>query len=177
MESGPPRIAAVLMLMFEADGEDYVVFTRRTEEVKTHKGQISLPGGHWETTDPSLVHTALRETEEELGIPTEKITVIGELADVFTVVSNFVIKPYVGRIDERPDYRPDPVEVAEVIEVPLFALRNPDIYWSEEREGPGGMREIHFFRYGEYVIWGATARILKHFLDSGFSAVTPESRD
>ncbi len=171
MESGPPRIAAVLMLMFEEDGEDRVIFTRRTEEVKSHKGQISLPGGHWEASDSSLVETALRETQEELGIPPQGIQLEGELPDVFTVVSNFIIKPFVGRLAKRPEYRPDPIEVAEIIEVPLVALRNPDIYWSEERQGPDGPREVHFFKYGEHVIWGATARILREFLDSGFSAI------
>lgn len=169
MESGPPRIAAVLMLMFEENGEDYVIFTRRTEEVKTHKGQISFPGGHREAEDASLVDTALRETEEELGIAPESILIEGELPEVFTVVSNFLIKPYVGTVPTRPAYVPDPIEVAEVIEVPLTALRNPDVYWTESRSGPWGTHEVHFFRYGDYVIWGATGRILRHFLDSGFA--------
>ena len=169
MVSGPPRIAAVMMLMFPEDGEDYVIFTRRTEEVKTHKGQISFPGGHWESSDPSLAYTALRETEEELGIRPESIRLVGELPEVFTVVSNFVIKPYVGRLAGRPSYVADPIEVAEVIEVPLVALRNPDIYWTEARGGPENSRQVHFFRYGDYVIWGATGRILREFLDSGYS--------
>ncbi len=175
MQTEPPRPAAVLMLLFEAAGEDHIVFTRRTERVATHKGQISLPGGAWEPTDQSLLHTALRETEEELGVSPHQIQVIGELPNVFTAVSNFVIKPFVGRLAKHPEYRPDPQEVAEVIEVPLSVLRNPDIYWMEERLEPGGARGVHFYRYGDHIIWGATARILKQFLETGPSSLAADT--
>jgi 8-oxo-dGTP pyrophosphatase MutT (NUDIX family) len=163
----PPRDSAVMLLLFQQDGEDHIIFTRRTEQVATHKGQISLPGGAAEPTDESLLHTALRETEEELGITPDKITVLAELEDVFTVVTNFVIRPFVGRLSSRPVYHPDPAEVAEVIEVPVSALRNPDFHWQEERTGPFGPRWIHFFKYQHHIIWGATARILTHFLENG----------
>lgn len=171
MRSGSLRTSAVLMLLFPVDGEDHIIFTRRTEGVKTHKGQISLPGGQWEPSDGSLLETALRETEEELGIPRADIQVIGRLPDVFTVVSNFIITPFVGRLKGRPSYRTDPVEVAAVIEVPESRIREPEIYWTEQREGPEGSREIHFFKYGETIIWGATAKILREFLDNGFTAL------
>jgi hypothetical protein len=98
------------------------------------------------------------------------VRILGELDDVFTVVSNFLIKPYVARVSARPSYSPDPGEVAEVIEVPLRELGNPGIYWTEERIVPGGeRRDVHFFKPGDHVIWGATARILKLFLESEFS--------
>lgn len=165
MESGiPPRHSAVLLLLFQDNGEDYIVFTRRTELVATHKGQISLPGGAVEPFDESFLHTALRETEEELGIAPDQLTVVGELESVYTVVSNFVIKPFIARLASRPTYRPDPSEVAEVIEVPVSALRDPAIYWQEERSSPEGPRAVHFFKYDQHIIWGATARILTHFL-------------
>lgn len=160
----PPRRSAVLLLLFPERNEDYIVFTRRTEQVATHKGQISLPGGSEEPFDGSLLQTALRETEEELGIPPDQVTVVGELEAVPTVVSNFIIKPFVARLGARPIYHPDPIEVAEVIEVPVSALRSPEIHWLEERPTPYGSRAVHFFKYGQYVIWGATARILTHFL-------------
>lgn len=174
MESGPPRKSAVMMLLFPDHGEDHIIFTRRTEEVKTHKGQISLPGGQTEPADRSLLQTALRETEEELGIPAADIEVVGQLADVLTVVSNFTIRPFVGRLKVRPSYRIDPVEVAEVIEVPESRLRDPQIYWTEKRGESGEAREIHFFKYGGTVIWGATAKILREFLDSGYSMLSPD---
>ena len=160
----PPRRSAVLLLLFRDGQEDYIVFTRRTDNVASHKGQISLPGGAVEPFDESLLHTALRETEEELGITRNQITVVGDLEPVYTVVSNFIIKPFVARLASRPDYRPDPIEVAEVIEVPVSALRDPTIYWQEERLGPDGPKAVHFFRYNQHLIWGATARILTLFL-------------
>ena len=163
-----PRRSAVLLLLFRDGNEDYIVFTRRTENVATHKGQISLPGGAVEPFDESPLQTALRETREELGIRPDQVTVVGELEPVYTVVSNFIIKPFVARLASRPNYRPDPIEVAEIIEVPLSALRNPDIYWQEERLGPDGPKAVHFFKYNQHVIWGATARILTHFLANSY---------
>lgn len=168
MEATTPRASAVLLLLFQLDGEDHIVFTRRTEHVATHKGQISLPGGAAEPTDSSLLDTALRETEEELGIPRDQVSVLGQLDDVDTVVSNFVIRTFVARLAARPLYRPEVSEVAEVIEVPVSALRDPGTHWQEERSGPFGPRSVDFFKYGEHVIWGATARILTLFLRSGF---------
>lgn len=171
MASAPPRIAAVLLLLFQREGEDYVVLTRRTDTVATHKGQISLPGGMREDDDESLLQTALRETREELGIDTGQVEIVGQLAEVPTVVSNFLVTPFVARLAGPPAYRPDPGEVAEVIEVPLSALRNPDNFWEEVVvvEGAGEKRKAYFFRYGEHIIWGATARILKHYLDTRLS--------
>lgn len=168
MAAIPPRRSAVLLLLFQDDGEDYIVFTRRTEHVATHKGQISLPGGAAEPFDESLQRTALRETEEELGITPGQVTVVGELEAVPTVVSNFIIKPFVARLASRPAYRPDPAEVAEVIEVPVSALRDPAIHWQEERPGPYGPRAVHFFKYDQHIIWGATAHILTHFLANSY---------
>ena len=166
MEVTPPRMSAVLLLLFQRDGEDWLILTRRSREVATHKGQISLPGGAWEADDESLLHTALRETREELGIPADQIKVLGRLEDVFTVVSNFNITPFVARLESVPSYVTDDREVAEVIEMPLSHLKSPDLFWSEERDGPEGHREVYFFRYGENVVWGATAKILKQFLDA-----------
>ena len=166
MASAPPRIAAVLLLLFQRDGEDHIVLTRRTDAVATHKGQISLPGGMREDGDESLLQTALRETREELGIDTSQVEVLGQLAEVPTVVSNFLVTPFVARLAGPPAYRPHPGEVAEVIEVPLSALRNPDNFWEEETERAGERWKAYFFRYGEHIIWGATARILKHYLDT-----------
>lgn len=162
----PPRSSAVLLLLFQRGGEDWLILTRRSHEVATHKGHISLPGGVREDYDESLLHTALRETREELGIPEEQIEVLGRLEDVFTVVSNFNITPFVARLGYVPSYVTDAREVAEVIEMPLSHLRTADLFWSEEIAGTEGHREVYFFRYGENVVWGATAKILKQFLDA-----------
>ena len=116
-----PRPAAVLLLLYPdpTGGADTIVFTRRPEEMRHHPGQISLPGGSREPEDADAVATALREAQEELAIPPSAVQVIATLEPVFTVVSNYLITPVVGRAAARPAFVADPREVAEVIEVPL----------------------------------------------------------
>ncbi len=162
----PPRQAAVLLLLYPdpATGAETIVFTRRPETLSRHAGQISLPGGSIDPADAGPPAAALREAEEELGIPSAAVTVIGTLAPVHTVVSNYLITPVVGRAAARPAFRPNPAEVAEVIEVPVAGLRDPTIYRSEQRDTPFGRLDVHFYQYGPYNIWGATARILQIFL-------------
>jgi 8-oxo-dGTP pyrophosphatase MutT (NUDIX family) len=162
-----PRYAAVLLILFDRDGETYTVLTRRTEMVATHKGQISLPGGMREPLDDSLLRTALRETHEELGIDPSLLEVVEQLPDVDTVVSNFTVTPFVARLSTPPEYRPHPGEVAEVLEVPISALLSAGSCAEEEWPGPDGAGTVrrYVFRYGEHVIWGATARILREFLN------------
>jgi 8-oxo-dGTP pyrophosphatase MutT (NUDIX family) len=166
MADTTPRSSAVLLLTFDRDGETYVVLTKRTDDLANHSGQVSLPGGAWEPHDSSLLATALRETREELGIELDQVQILGQLQDVYTPVSNFNITPFVARLAAPPQYQPDLAEVAAVIEVPLAAVRDRSIWWEEERPEPeGGKRKVYFFRYGDHVIWGATARILKQFVD------------
>jgi len=162
----PPRIAAVLILQFQRAGESYIVLTKRTENVSTHKGQISLPGGNREPQDATLLETALRETQEEIGIARERLKVIGQLDGVYTAGGNFSISPFIAQLDGPPSFSPYPREVAEVIELPLSIFDEPCLFWEEERIGPGDepRRRVFFFRYAGHVIWGATARILKDYL-------------
>ena len=129
--------------------------------------RFSLPGGGIEPTDADATAAALREAQEELGIPPADVTVTGALAPVHTVVSNYLITPVIGRAAARPAFRPNPAEVAEVIEAPLSALRDPDIYRRELRETAWGTFDIHYYQFGPYNIWGATARILQLFLENG----------
>ncbi len=150
--------------MIEKDGEPHIIFTKRTDLMPYHKSQISLPGGTVETTDESLLHTALRETEEELGIRPEHIEVLGQLSTINISVSGFDVTPFVGRLAVKPVYRPAPAEVAEVIEAPLSIFRDPNNCWEEDRMYPEGMMTVYFFRYDDHIIWGATARILREFL-------------
>jgi len=132
-----------------------------------HRGQISLPGGRRDPGDVSLEATALRETEEELGVRPLDVRLLGRLDDEYVMVSNHLIAPYIGALDYTPVFDPNPGEVAEVIEIPLLALRNPAIY----REEPGHRLEMpimHYYNVGPYEIWGATARILRKFLASDY---------
>lgn len=160
------REAAVLLVLYPRDGEPWIVFTRRTERVADHKGQISFPGGSKEPEDRSLVETALRETREELGVDPGTLRVVASLAPVFTVATRYVIAPFVAYTSARPPIEPDPFEVAEVIDVPIRALLDPKTRRVEIWDSHGVPREVYFYDYGEHVIWGATARILKQLLDT-----------
>jgi 8-oxo-dGTP pyrophosphatase MutT (NUDIX family) len=161
VELGPPgRPAAVLLPVFDVAGRPHLILTKRTDSLSTHRGQVSLPGGRRDPGDPSPADTALRETEEELGIPRERIRVLGMLDDVATFVSNFIVTPVVGVLDARPVTVPNPGEIARVIEVPLDRVLAVDATLP-----PGaGVRELRYPLDGEDV-WGATARILRGFSD------------
>lgn len=157
--------AAVLLLIYDKDGAPHIVFTKRTTRVATHKGEISLPGGAYEADkDATLLHTALREACEEVGIVGEEVVVLGRLPDVPTQASNYIIAPWVATAAARPRFQPDPIEVAEVLEVPLAVLRDPATLQAEDWELEDGVRRIDFYAHGDYKIWGATARILTEFL-------------
>ncbi len=164
------RRAAVLLLIYPRRGEDHMVFMRRTEMVEHHKGQISLPGGAHDPTDADMVHTALRETQEELGVDPAAVEVLGTLRDIYARVSGFLITPVLGRL--KPEYagsdlafQPSAHEVAEVIEAPLSALRDEAIHHTRPYTAPDGLQyDIHYYTYGPHEIWGATGRILYEFL-------------
>ena len=160
----PP--AAVLLLIYELEGEPHTVFTLRTDLVETHKGQISFPGGAADPGDDDLRLTALRETHEELGVRPEDVEVVGQLDD-WPAISGFVVTPYVGLIHAPTPYpfRPNQHEVAEVIEVPLSHLMDGRNVTEEVRQYDGRDVLMYSYVFGEHVIWGLTARILKQLLD------------
>jgi 8-oxo-dGTP pyrophosphatase MutT (NUDIX family) len=152
--------AAVLVLVCPRDGEPQILFTRRTEEVEHHKGEISFPGGAQDPEDSGWRDTALRETEEEMGIGRENVTVLGRLDDTPTR-TGFVIRPFVGVIGEDCSYRPSPAEIAEVIEIPLSALMCSGNRRSETRWSDGVPRRTRSFVHDGHLIWGATASIVE----------------
>lgn len=156
--------AAVLIPLLYMDGEWHIVVTLRTEQVRYHRGQISFPGGACEPGDPDLMATALRETEEELGIPPEAIDVLGSLDDLHTI-TDFAVTPFVGALRRRVPYRLNEVEVAAAIEVPLSFLLDPGRLRVEQLERDSKLFEVLFWDYGSHTIWGATARILKGLVD------------
>lgn len=159
----------MLILLYPRAGEDYMVFMRRTDTVAHHKGQISFPGGGRDPEDADLIATALREAYEELGIEPEQVEVLDVMPDFYARVSNFIITPVVGRLKPETQagelvFRPNAAEVAEVIEVPLAALRDPSIHRTEQRTRDNIVYILHFYQYGPYEIWGATGRIIFEFL-------------
>jgi len=158
--------AAVLLPLYESNGETHVLFTRRSELVEHHKGQISFPGGAYDATDPDLSHTAVRETWEEIGVAVDHVELLGQLDEMITI-SNFLVRPFVGRITQPGPYPfvHSEIEVAEILEVPLAHLQDESNLLTEPRVYQGREIVAYSFRWGDHVIWGATARILKQFLD------------
>jgi len=161
---GPLVRAAVLVPILDR-GEPWLLFAKRTERVGHHKGQISFPGGVVRPDDPSLLDAALRECEEEIGLAPREVEPLGALDDTETVATQFVITPFVGLIREPPAWRPDGEEIEKVIEVPLPVLLQDGSFRVETWERAGGTRSVYFFDYEGETIWGATARILKHYLE------------
>ena len=159
--------AAALLLLYERDGEEHVLFQLRTQRVLHHRGEISLPGGAREAEDESLLATALRETEEEIGVSPSHVEVFGRLDEVATISSKYRIAPFVGAITRpgRYPFRCDEREVQELLEVPLAQLcREREASWSvSERDGEAVPERS--FRYGEHLIWGVTARAVGQYLD------------
>jgi len=140
------------------------VLTRRTETVQTHKGQISLPGGAREG-DETLIATALREAHEELNVTPDGLEVLGTLTPLYVGVSGYLITPVVGIAPQRPPFRPDPLEVVEIIEPPLSILLDPGARREEDWEIRGQPVHVPFFAVGPHKVWGATAMILSEFAD------------
>ena len=165
-EPGRPR-ASVLIPLYNHQGELHVILTRRSDEVEHHKGEISFPGGACEITDSDLSFTALRECHEEIGVLPQHVRVLGRLDDIVTV-SRFLVSVYVGAL--RDDLSPfewvtQPSEVAEVLEVPLLHLTDRRNVIEVPRLRNGELVVSEGFMFGEHTIWGATARMLRNFLD------------
>jgi 8-oxo-dGTP pyrophosphatase MutT (NUDIX family) len=162
-----PRLkrAAVLIPLFKKEGEYYVLFTRRTNQVAHHKGQISFPGGRQENKDKDLLDTALREAREEMGIAEKDVRILGELDDVCTATTDFCVSPFVALIPYPYPFRLNRQEVEEVIEAPLSLLLAEGKFRQELREREGEPFQVYFYQHQDHTIWGATAGILKQLLD------------
>jgi 8-oxo-dGTP pyrophosphatase MutT (NUDIX family) len=157
--------SAVLIPIFEKYGEWHILFTKRTESLRDHKGQISFPGGAHEEQDGDFINTALRECAEEIGLSAEAVEVLGELDDMYTLGTNYVISPFVAVIPWPYLFRLDLTEVERIIEAPISALLNRDCLAEETDTLNGEPITSYFYRYRGDIIWGATARILNQFLD------------
>jgi len=157
------RESAVLVPLFLRQGLPHLLFTKRPATLRTHAGQISFPGGARDPEDPTPLHTALRETEEEVGIDRSGVEVLG-LLDEIPTITEFRIAPFVGVIPGHGRYRPSAEEIDELIEVPvahLLAVGGPRV---ERHPVRGTLRDVYYYDYGNHVIWGATARILRDLL-------------
>ena len=161
---GSLRPAAVLLPLYQRGGRDYLLFTERTAHLEHHAGEISFPGGGQDAGDTDLSCTALRETEEELGIPATEVGILGRLDDFYSVHGYHVV-PYVGVIPTPDNLQHDPFEIAGTFEAPVEHFRNPSIHHVEDWQHRGRTHLVDFYRFGDHVIWGLTAAILRQFVE------------
>jgi 8-oxo-dGTP pyrophosphatase MutT (NUDIX family) len=156
--------AAVLIPLYFKNNEYFIMFTRRTQNVSTHKGQISFPGGVRDRSDTSLLETALRESMEEVGITPNSVEIIGQLDDFLTHVSYFVISPFIGLIPWPYQFTLSESETAEIIHVPVSALLEKTCMSEGNEIVDDKLVPACFYTHNGNIIWGATARILQQFL-------------
>lgn len=152
--------AGVLILLFHKDDELHVLLTKRSSDVEHHRGQISFPGGAADDRDADIVATAVRETEEEIGIPADVIRILGLFDDAWTP-SGFRITPVIGYTDAVLNIRLSPFEVEEVLAVPLSFFLDPRNERVKTLTRGGVTVDVYFYTYGAAEIWGATAGILR----------------
>lgn len=168
------RDAAVLLALFDdsetplrhgAGGEAHIVLTRRPDHLPTHQGEIAFPGGKIDPlVDADAAAAALREAEEEIGLPRASVELVAELDHLPSVGGPFVIAPFVGIVDHRPALVPAAGEVDRVFDVALSELLDDGVHHEERWEMFGATRAMHFFELEDETVWGATARILAAFL-------------
>lgn len=157
------RDAAVLVPLYVADEKLHAVFTLRRSNLRRHAGEISFPGGRPDEGETDLYVTALRETEEEIGLPRERVELVGALPPTPTMVTSYAIYPYVGLIEPLPAWRPSPEEVETVLE---FSLAELQAGYARKRLLRRGVPvRTTTYTVGEHLIWGATARMLGSLLE------------
>jgi 8-oxo-dGTP pyrophosphatase MutT (NUDIX family) len=157
----PARLASTLLLLSPGPGgELHLPLTVRNETLRSHAGEVSLPGGASDSTDPSREATALRETFEEIGVAQADIAVLGRLDDVWIPVTNFELRPFVGAMADRPEFTPHDDEVALIVELPVRQLLLENAITDELVHGPGWTLRVGGYRAEGQLVWGATARTL-----------------
>lgn len=169
------RPASVLIPILRAPAGPQVLLTQRTAHLRHHGGQISFPGGGAESTDVDAAQTALRESQEELGLLPDQVQVVGYL-DPHVTVSGFCVTPVVGFLPADPVLQPDPREVSEVFQVPLAFLLDPANHQRHVTQIQGREVVYHAILYGPWNIWGATAAMIINLLDK-LSPALPEVAD
>jgi 8-oxo-dGTP pyrophosphatase MutT (NUDIX family) len=164
--------AAVLIPILRYRSENAFLLTQRTQKVETHKGQISFPGGVRDATDDSLLDTALRETQEEIGLAPRSISVLGEF-DEYLSITGLIVTPFAAWVAGPLKLKPNPDEVEEVLTVPFQIFRDSRLLRIENRIRSGVKRKVYFYRYGAKEVWGLTAQIIRDFLKVIDDKTTP----
>jgi 8-oxo-dGTP pyrophosphatase MutT (NUDIX family) len=165
LKLGKVKESAVLVFLFPINNELNFCLTRRNSNMKHHPGQISFPGGQSEDYESTIFETALRELEEEVGVDKTKVTVIGKLSDLYISVSNFLIHPVVGYLDNEPVFHIDPREVEELIIIPVRSFFDENVSTFTEVETNIGLLNVPCYKINDCVIWGATAIIIAEFTE------------
>lgn len=159
--------AAAVLILFVKDSDDWkIVYTRRTDNVRTHQGEVSFPGGAYEPEDGTMVVTALRETYEEIGVEPQCIKILGSLEPIRTI-SNFVVYPYVGALECIPEFVVNRDEVERVFMIPLQWLATPANFYEQDHlvENQFVRKVIHYQNFDGEHLWGLTARITQQLLE------------
>jgi 8-oxo-dGTP pyrophosphatase MutT (NUDIX family) len=158
------RSGAVLLLMYPSGGDCLIPFIKRPSYLGVHSAQVSFPGGKKDDTDFDLSFTAKRETEEEIGVKSSEIQILGKLSELYIPPSNFLVTPYIGFINNTPIFKPDPFEVDRVINCSFSELLNPDIRKIKSLQVIQEDIATPFYEIEKEVVWGATAMILSEFI-------------
>lgn len=151
------------MLLFPKNGELHVLLTKRSSDVEHHKGQVSFPGGSVDGSDKDIIATALREAEEEVGLPPDRVDILGVFDDAWTP-SGFAITPVVGYTGGFPALLPSKDEVEEILEIPVSFFLDSHNERVKKMRRRGKEVDVYFYKYGETEVWGATASLLRSFL-------------
>lgn len=159
------RAATLTLLYPENDGFNIVLMKRVTNPKDRHSGQVSFPGGKVEEDDRDLEHTALREAEEELGIPQTTVSILGKMTDVYIPVSNFLVHPFIGFTPNKPSFQLQHSEVQQIVEAPLSVLLNKANRKTTNLTLPNNitLKDVPYFDVNGNVVWGATAMMLNEF--------------
>ncbi len=165
MEEPDGFACAVLLALMPGTGDYEVLFTLRSDDLPSHKGQVSFPGGKMHDEDIDLLETALREANEEVGITPGDVDVLGCLDDVSTMAGQFVITPFVGLLPSDYEFTPNPSEVTDIFTLSISDLGDPRHRITENRRFDGVDYEISMITAGPHGIWGATHRITENFLE------------
>jgi len=155
--------AAVLVPIFFKKGQAHILFTRRTELVEHHKGQVSFPGGKRDKTDKDLLTTVLRESEEEVGLQPEDVTIVGQ-TDIFLTNTHYLVTPYVGFFPFPYNFKISTDEISHLIEVPLLHLLQDNHFEIKPWQRGNETWMVHYYYYKDETIWGVTGFLLSNFL-------------
>lgn len=167
-----PKKSAVLILLYPDNEHIKTVLIERPVYEGVHSGQVAFPGGKFEEMDIELKQTALRETFEEIGVSPENINIIGQLTDLYINPSNFLVSPFIGYVNEKPDFIKDPHEVQQIVTYNLFELNNDAIRSEKEITFSGGFTlKTPYYDIEGLTVWGATAMMI-----SELNALVKESR-